>query len=49
MADIQAEFAGKTRDEIENMADVVNLEDLMQEDPEFAKHIMSLDNERKLQ
>jgi hypothetical protein len=49
MADIQAEFAGKTRDEIENMADVVNLEDLMQEDPEFAKHIMSLDNQRKLQ
>ena len=49
MASIQAEFAGKTRDEIENMADVVNLEDLMQEDPEFAKHIMSLDNERKLQ
>jgi hypothetical protein len=31
------------------MADVVNLEDLMQEDPEFAKHIMNLDNERKLQ
>jgi hypothetical protein len=49
MADIQAEFAGKTRDEIENMADVVNLEDLMKEDPEFAKHIMSLDNQRKLQ
>jgi hypothetical protein len=49
MASIQAEFAGKTRDEIEDMADVVNLEDLMNEDPEFAKHIMSLDNERKLQ
>ena len=49
MASIQAEFAGKTRDEIENMSDVVNLEDLMNEDPEFAKHIMSLDNERKLQ
>jgi hypothetical protein len=49
MADIQAEFAGKTRDEIEEMANVVNLEDLMKDDPEFAKHIMNLDNERKLQ
>ncbi len=49
MASIQAEFAGKTRDEIEEMANVVNLEDLMKDDPEFAKHIMNIDNERKLQ
>lgn len=46
---IQAEFEGKTHDEIEEMANVVNLEDLMKDDPEFAKHIMSIDNERKLQ
>lgn len=49
MASIQAEFAGKTRDEIEEMANVVNLEDLMKDDPEFAQQIMSMNNERKLQ
>ena len=49
MSAIQSEFAGKTRDEIENMADVVNLEDLMKDDPEFAQQIMSMNNERKLQ
>ena len=49
MSAIQSEFAGKTRDEIEDMADVVNLEDLMREDPEFAQQIMSMNNERKLQ
>jgi hypothetical protein len=49
MASIQAEFAGKTRDEIEDMTNVVNLEDLLRDDPDFAKHIMNIDNERKLQ
>jgi hypothetical protein len=49
MADIQAEFAGKTRDEIEDMSNVVNLEDLLRDDPDFAKHIMNIDNDRKLQ
>jgi hypothetical protein len=49
MESIQAEFAGKTRDEIEDMSNVVNLEDLLRDDPDFAKHIMNIDNERKLQ
>lgn len=49
VVDIQAEFAGKTQDEIEEMTDVVNLEDLMKEDPEFAQHLLNLDNKRNLQ
>jgi len=49
MTAIQAEFSGKTRDEIESMSVPVNLEELLEEDPEFAKHLMNLDNERKLQ
>jgi CDGSH-type Zn-finger protein len=49
MVTIQAEFEGKTQDEIEDMVTHVNLDDLLAEDPEFAKHIMNIENERKLQ
>ena len=40
MESIQAEFAGKTWDEIEDMSNVVNLEDLLRDDPDFVKHPM---------